>query len=55
MLGARSYSDAVNVALAEVIRMRKVQSLGRFFGSGIWEGDLAEMRGDGASERRRSE
>ena len=46
VLGAKTYSAAVNTALEEVIRLKKVQSLPRFFGSGIWEGDLAEMRED---------
>ena len=46
VLGAKTYSAAVNTALDEVIRLRKIQSLPRFFGSGIWEGDLAEMRED---------
>jgi Arc/MetJ family transcription regulator len=42
-LGARTYSDAVNQALAETLRVRKVLGLRDFFGSGIWQGDLAEM------------
>jgi hypothetical protein len=46
VLGAKTYSAAVNTALEEVIRLRKLQSLPRFFGSGIWEGDLSEMRED---------
>lgn len=46
VLAARTYSAAVNTALEEVIRLRKIQSLPTFFGSGIWEGDLAEMRED---------
>ena len=44
ILGTRTYSAAVNTALEEVIRMRKIQSLSGFFGSGIWEGDLSQMR-----------
>jgi Arc/MetJ family transcription regulator len=46
VLGAKTYSAAVNTALAEVIRLKKIQSLPRFFGAGIWEGDLASMRED---------
>jgi len=45
-------TPAVNTALAEVIRLKKIQQIPHFFGSKIWEGDLAEMRGD---EPRRSE
>jgi hypothetical protein len=51
-LGAKTYSAAVNIALAEVIRLKKLEQLPHFFGSKIWEGDLPEMRGDAA---RRSE
>ena len=53
-LGAKTYSAAVNTALQEVVRIRKIQSLPQFFGSGIWEGDLAEMREDRRPKRRRS-
>jgi len=45
-LGAKTYSAAVNTALAEVIRLKKIQELPRFFGTKLWEGDLAEMRDD---------
>ena len=46
VLGTRTYSAAVNQALAEVLRIRKVQRLSDFFGHGLWEGDLEEMRQD---------
>jgi putative antitoxin of VapBC-like toxin-antitoxin system len=46
VLGAKTYSAAVNTALAEVIRLKKLQEIPRFFGTNIWEGELAEMRGD---------
>jgi Arc/MetJ family transcription regulator len=46
ILGAKTYSAAVNTALEEAIRTRRVKSLSRFFGSGIWEGRLDEMRRD---------
>jgi hypothetical protein len=51
-VGAKTYSAAVNTALAEVIRLKKIQQIPHFFGSKIWEGNLAEMRSD---EPRRSE
>ena len=54
ILGAKTYSSAVNTALEEVIRVRKIQSLPKFFGSGIWEGDLSEMREDRKPPRRRT-
>jgi len=53
-LGAKTYSSAVNIALEEVIRLKKVQGIPRFFGSGIWEGDLAQMREDRPRRVRRS-
>jgi Bacterial antitoxin of type II TA system, VapB len=46
ILGAKTYSAAVNTALAEVIRLKKLEQIPHFFGSRIWEGDLTEMRGD---------
>ena len=52
VLGAKTYSAAVNTALEEVIRMRKIQSIPQFFGSGIWEGDLSQMREDQPPRRR---
>ena len=46
ILGAKTYSAAVNTALEEVIRLKKIQQIPGFFGTGIWQGDLAEMRAD---------
>jgi Arc/MetJ family transcription regulator len=46
LLGAKTYSAAVNQALEETIRVAKIRNLAGFFGSGVWEGDLAQMRGD---------
>ena len=46
VLGAKTYSAAVNLALAETIRAKKIQSLRGFFGQGLWQGDLSEMRED---------
>jgi Arc/MetJ family transcription regulator len=51
ILGAKTYSAAVNTALEEIVRTRKVKSLSRFFGSGIWEGRLDEMRRDRKAKR----
>ena len=52
VLGARTYSAAVNTALAEAVRVRKIQSIPQFFGSGIWEGDVSRMREDRPRRRR---
>ncbi len=46
LLGVKTYSATVNLALAEVLRLRKIQSLPRFFGQGLWQGNLPEMRED---------
>lgn len=55
VLGVKTYSATVNQALAEVVRIRKIQSLPSFFGSRLWQGDLAEMREDrGRGSRGRS-
>lgn len=54
VLGVKTYSAAVNLALAEVLRIRKIQELPKFFGSDIWEGDLSEMREDTVKKRRHS-
>ena len=46
VLGAKTYSAAVNMALAETLRLKKIQGLPQFFGKGLWQGDLSEMRQD---------
>jgi hypothetical protein len=51
-LAAKTYSAAVNTALEEVIRVRKIQSIPFFFGAGIWQGDLSQMREDRPARRR---
>jgi len=53
VLQAKTYSAAVNVALAEVLRMRRIQSLPQFFGRNLWQGSLTEMREDKVEERKR--
>jgi len=53
LLGLKTYSATVNQALAEVIRIHRIQRLPSFFGSGIWQGKLAEMREDRSRARAR--
>ncbi len=48
VLGAKTYSAAVNQALEEIVNIRKIQNLQQFFGKDLWEGDLNEMREDKA-------
>jgi putative antitoxin of VapBC-like toxin-antitoxin system len=52
VLQARTYSAAVNQALEEVVRLRKIQSIPTYFGTGIWDGNLAQMREDVPAPRR---
>jgi Arc/MetJ family transcription regulator len=53
-LGVKTYSAAVNQALAELLRVRRIQSLPQFFGKGLWQGNLAEMREDQPPRRQRA-
>ena len=46
LLGAKTYSAAVNQSLKETIRSLKARGLGEFIGTDIWDGDLSEMRED---------
>lgn len=55
VLGAKTYSATVNLALAEVLRLRKIQSLPQFFGRGLWRGNLQEMREDKVKEHARTQ
>ena len=53
VLGVKTYSAAVNLSLAETLRVKQVQALPNFFGKGLWEGDLSKMREDRPSIIRR--
>ena len=44
--GERTYSATVGRALAEFVRRIKSRQILELGGSGLWEGDLAEMRQD---------
>jgi len=46
--GERTYSAAVNLALSEFVRRAKARRILELAGSGLWYGDLAEIRGDRA-------
>ena len=54
VLGVKTYSAAVNLALAETLRVKKILELPSFFGSGLWEGDLSAMREDRRRKKRPS-
>ncbi|MDX2180873.1 MAG: type II toxin-antitoxin system VapB family antitoxin [Bryobacteraceae bacterium] len=45
-LGAKTYSEAVNMSLKEMVRQAKVMRIPELLKHFTWEGDLAEMRED---------
>lgn len=46
VLGVKTYSATVNLALKEAIRMRRIQGLADHVGKVEWLGDLSDMRAD---------
>ncbi len=44
--GERTYSRAVERALGDFVRRVKARKILELAGSGLWEGDVAMMRGD---------
>ena len=46
VLGVKTRSATVNLALQEVLRMRRIQGLADHIGKVEWLGDLSEMRED---------
>jgi hypothetical protein len=52
VLGVKTYSAAVNLALAETLRVKKILEIPSIFGSGLWQGDLSEMREDQPRRKR---
>lgn len=51
--GERTYSRAVERALEDFIRRIKARQILNLAGSGLWEGDLSEMRTDRPKRRAR--
>ena len=49
--GERTYSRTVERALADYVRRIKARKILELAGSGLWEGDLSEMRQDRPSRR----
>ncbi len=47
--GERTYSRTIERALHEMVRRAKARAIDQLAGSGLWQGQLAEMRGDTAS------
>jgi Arc/MetJ family transcription regulator len=44
--GEKTYSRTIERALTEMVRRAKARSIDTLAGSGLWSGDLAQMRGD---------
>ena len=51
--GERTYSKAVDRALSEFVRRARAGRILQLAGSGLWEGNLAEMRADRPRSPRR--
>jgi Arc/MetJ family transcription regulator len=51
--GDRTYSRTVGRALADYVQRIKAGRILELAGSGLWEGDLAQMRGDRPARRAR--
>jgi Arc/MetJ family transcription regulator len=51
--GEKTYSRAVERALEDYVRRAKARRILELRGSGAWEGNLAEMRGDRPPHLRR--
>ena len=47
--GERTYSRTIERALQELVRRAKTRVIDQLAGSGLWQGDLGEMRGDAGS------
>jgi Arc/MetJ family transcription regulator len=52
--GERTYSRAVTKAMEDYLRRHRAGRILELAGSGLWEGDLSEMRGDAATAARPS-
>lgn len=52
--GERTYSRAVERALADFVRRARARQILELAGSGLWEGDLGEMREDVRPSPKRS-
>jgi Arc/MetJ family transcription regulator len=53
LAGERTYSRTIERALEDFVRRAKARQILELAGSGLWEGDLAEMRSDRPAARKR--
>jgi Arc/MetJ family transcription regulator len=54
LAGVKTYSGTVNLALKDFVRRAKARRILELTGSGLWEGDLAEMRADAPRARKQN-
>lgn len=54
LAGERTYSRTIERALEDFVRRAKARQILELAGSGLWEGDLTEMRSDRPKARKRS-
>jgi Arc/MetJ family transcription regulator len=52
LAGEKSYSRTVDRALLELVNRLKARQILTLQGSGLWQGDLASMRGDARGGKR---
>jgi Arc/MetJ family transcription regulator len=52
LAGQKTYSATVNAALNDFVTRMRARQILSLRGSGIWQGNLAEMRGDAAGPAR---
>jgi hypothetical protein len=50
--GERTYARTIERALEEMVRRANAHGIDQLAGSGLWVGDLSEMRGDRGSAAR---
>jgi len=51
--GERTYSKAVTRAMQDFVSRARARRILELRGSGLWQGDLGEMRGDAKTAKRR--
>ena len=55
LAGGRTYSGTVNMALRDFVRRARARRILELAGSGLWQGELGEMRQDRAQPRRKKD
>jgi Arc/MetJ family transcription regulator len=53
LAGGKTYSGTVNLVLLDFVKRARARQILGLAGSGLWEGELAEMRGDATRPQRR--